>query len=145
MRLNMITIKAAIKKILPLMALLLVHIGMNAQTVPQIVDKDDFSITVKVKGEFKTLTVVDIVDAMVLGNMSSLPLPYTKGTKKLWAEYDEKTKLQISKLNANPLGELAINQIKESLFSMFSKPGTMEEFIEKAVLNDDVNDTPFGS
>lgn len=116
----------------------------NAQSVPAIVDQDEMSVTVKVNGEYKTLTIFDIVNAMSSGKMTELPLPYTKATKKVWTEYDDKMKLQLSKANANPFGDFAIEQIKTALLKVFSESGAMKDFIEKGVINEDVKDIPFG-
>ena len=58
----------------------------NAQTVPVIVDQDEFSVTVKYKGDYKTMTCMDIVDAMATGTMTKLPLPSSAKAKKIWIE-----------------------------------------------------------
>lgn len=69
-------------KILILLILSSFALTLNAQTTPVIVDQDEFSVTVKLKGEYKTITSLDIIDAMSSGEMTKLPLPYSGDAKK---------------------------------------------------------------
>lgn len=121
-------------KILIVLIISSIALPLNAQTTPKIVDQDEFSVTVKFKGEYKTMTKFDIIDAMTYGEMAKLPLPYSVETKKLWVQYDEDLKIQISKIKANPIGELALQSVKESFMQVFSEPDAMKHFIDKAVL-----------
>lgn len=44
----------------------------------------------------------------------------------------------MSKAKANPFGELILQNIKESLMSVFSRPDAMKEFIDKAILGNGI-------
>lgn len=114
--------------------------SVSSQTIPQIEEVNKMFATVKYKGEYKTITLANFVEALAKGEATKLPLPYTAERRNDLLKMEKEFKIKNSQMEAmaGSLGSYGQSQMESNrlqlvimMTAVFDGQGGMEFIVKK--------------